>query len=33
MLNIPIGLASAVGFIFFLHEQKRHERPSIDIAA
>jgi len=31
-LNIPIGLASAVGFIAFLHEEERHERRSVDIA-
>ena len=30
-MNVPIGLASAAGFIYFLHEAKRHERPSIDI--
>ncbi|MFM0175733.1 MDR family MFS transporter [Paraburkholderia sediminicola] len=30
-INIPIGLASAAGFIAFLHEQERRERPSIDI--
>jgi EmrB/QacA subfamily drug resistance transporter len=31
-INVPIGLASAVGFIAFLHEGERHDRPSIDIA-
>ncbi len=31
-LNVPIGLASAAGFIAFLHEAGRHERPSLDIA-
>ncbi|MDB5775833.1 MAG: transporter [Herbaspirillum sp.] len=31
-LNVPIGLASAVGFMAFLHEKDRHERPSLDIA-
>jgi EmrB/QacA subfamily drug resistance transporter len=31
-LNIPIGLASAAGFIAFLHEEDRHERRSLDIA-
>jgi EmrB/QacA subfamily drug resistance transporter len=31
-LNIPIGLASAAGFIAFLHEKDRHERRSLDIA-
>jgi EmrB/QacA subfamily drug resistance transporter len=30
-MNVPIGLASAAGFVYFLHEAKRHERPSIDI--
>ncbi|MDE1180368.1 MDR family MFS transporter [Paraburkholderia sp.] len=30
-INIPIGLASAAGFISFLHEQERHSQPSIDI--
>jgi EmrB/QacA subfamily drug resistance transporter len=30
-VNVPIGLASAAGFIAFLHEKERHERPSIDI--
>jgi EmrB/QacA subfamily drug resistance transporter len=29
-MNVPIGLASAAGFIAFLHEKERHERPSID---
>ena len=29
-INIPIGLASAAGFIAFLHEHERRERPSID---
>lgn len=31
-INVPIGLASAAGFIAFLHEKERHARPSIDIA-
>jgi EmrB/QacA subfamily drug resistance transporter len=31
-INVPIGLASAAGFIAFLHEKERHDRPSIDIA-
>lgn len=31
-INIPIGLASAAGFIVFLHEKERHTRPTIDIA-
>jgi MFS family permease len=31
-INVPIGLASAAGFIAFLHEEERHERPSIDLA-
>jgi EmrB/QacA subfamily drug resistance transporter len=30
-MNIPIGLASAAGFIAFLHEKERRARPSIDI--
>jgi EmrB/QacA subfamily drug resistance transporter len=30
-VNVPIGLASAAGFIAFLHEKERHEKPSIDI--
>lgn len=30
-LNVPIGLASAVGFIKYLREGERHERPSLDI--
>ncbi|NYH16811.1 EmrB/QacA subfamily drug resistance transporter [Paraburkholderia bryophila] len=29
-MNIPIGLASAAGFIAFLRESERHARPSID---
>jgi MFS family permease len=29
-MNVPIGLASAVGFIMFLRESERHARPSID---
>lgn len=29
-INIPIGLASAAGFVVFLHEEERRERPSID---
>jgi EmrB/QacA subfamily drug resistance transporter len=31
-INIPIGLASAAGFIFFLHEHERRGHPSIDLA-
>ncbi|WP_111934389.1 MDR family MFS transporter [Paraburkholderia bryophila] len=31
-MNIPIGLASAGGFIAFLRESERHARPSIDFA-
>ncbi|MFM0596262.1 MULTISPECIES: MDR family MFS transporter [Paraburkholderia] len=31
-MNIPIGLASAAGFIAFLRESERHARPSIDFA-
>jgi MFS family permease len=30
-INVPIGLASAAGFIAFLHEKERHVRPSLDI--
>jgi EmrB/QacA subfamily drug resistance transporter len=30
-INVPIGLASAAGFIAYLHEQERHARPSVDI--
>lgn len=29
-INIPIGLASAAGFSFFLHEKERLAQPSID---
>jgi EmrB/QacA subfamily drug resistance transporter len=29
-MNVPIGLASAAGFIAFLRESDRHTRPSID---
>jgi len=31
-MNVPIGLASAAGFIAFLKESARHARPSIDFA-
>jgi len=31
-MNVPIGIASAAGFIAFLHEHERHARPSIDLA-
>ena len=31
-MNVPIGIVSAIGFILFLHEHERHERPSIDFA-
>jgi EmrB/QacA subfamily drug resistance transporter len=31
-INIPIGLASGAGFLAFLHEHEKRERPSIDIA-
>ncbi|MDR6390211.1 MDR family MFS transporter [Paraburkholderia phenoliruptrix] len=31
-MNVPIGLASAAGFIAFLRESERHARPSIDFA-
>jgi EmrB/QacA subfamily drug resistance transporter len=30
-MNVPIGIASAIGFIAFLHEKERHTRPSLDI--
>jgi len=30
-INVPIGILAAVGFISYLHEEKRHQRPSIDI--
>lgn len=30
-LNVPIGLASAAGFIAYLREAPRHARPSIDV--
>ncbi|MEW9581475.1 MDR family MFS transporter [Paraburkholderia sp. DGU8] len=29
-MNVPIGLASAAGFVAFLREPERHGRPSID---
>jgi EmrB/QacA subfamily drug resistance transporter len=31
-MNVPIGIASAAGFIAYLHEVPHRERPSIDIA-
>ncbi|ANB75969.1 MFS transporter [Paraburkholderia phytofirmans OLGA172] len=31
-MNVPIGLASAAGFMAFLRESERHARPSIDFA-
>ncbi|SMG56212.1 drug resistance transporter, EmrB/QacA subfamily [Paraburkholderia susongensis] len=31
-MNVPIGLASAAGFIAFLREAERHARPSIDFS-
>jgi len=31
-LNVPIGLASAAGFIVYLRESPRNARPSIDVA-
>lgn len=31
-MNVPIGLASAAGFVAFLRETERHTRPSIDFA-
>ncbi|CAG9210002.1 Major facilitator superfamily MFS_1 [Paraburkholderia sabiae] len=30
-INVPIGFLAAFFFISFLHEEKRHQRPSIDI--
>src|SRR5580698_5522710 len=30
-MNVPIGIAAAIGFIAFLHEKERHTRPSLDI--
>jgi MFS family permease len=30
-MNVPIGLASIALFVSFLHEEQRHQRPSIDI--
>jgi EmrB/QacA subfamily drug resistance transporter len=30
-INVPIGLLAAFGFVSYLHEEKRHRRPSIDI--
>ena len=31
-MNVPIGIAAAVGFIRLLHEETRHERRTLDIA-
>jgi EmrB/QacA subfamily drug resistance transporter len=31
-INVPVGIAAAVGFSLFLHERTRHERRSVDIA-
>lgn len=31
-INVPIGIAAAVGFVIYLHESVKHERRSIDIA-
>lgn len=31
-MNVPIGVAAAIGFVAFLHEHERHARPSIDLA-
>jgi EmrB/QacA subfamily drug resistance transporter len=31
-INVPIGIASAFGFIAFLHEHEAHTQPSIDFA-
>src|ERR1700761_8022499 len=30
-INVPIGILAAFGFIKYLHEEKRNQRPSIDI--
>ncbi len=30
-MNVPIGIAAALGFIAFLHEKEQHSRPSLDI--
>ncbi|WP_284506621.1 MDR family MFS transporter [Caballeronia sp. GAWG1-5s-s] len=31
-INLPIGALAALLFVLFLHEEKRHERPAIDLA-
>ncbi|WP_250527001.1 MDR family MFS transporter [Caballeronia sp. GAWG2-1] len=31
-INVPIGFLAALLFVMFLHEEKRHGRPSIDFA-
>ncbi|MDR5817514.1 MDR family MFS transporter [Caballeronia sp. LZ033] len=30
-INVPIGILAAALFVFFLHEEKRHDRPAIDL--
>ncbi|WP_090872690.1 MDR family MFS transporter [Paraburkholderia diazotrophica] len=30
-INVPIGILAAYGFFSYLHEEKRHRRPSIDM--
>ncbi|SAL74896.1 EmrB/QacA family drug resistance transporter [Caballeronia arvi] len=31
-INVPIGILAALLFTLFLHEEKRHDRPAIDLA-
>ena len=31
-INVPIGILAAALFVMFLHEEKRHDRPAIDLA-
>ncbi|SAL77018.1 membrane transport protein [Caballeronia peredens] len=31
-INVPIGILAAFLFVLFLHEEKRHDRPAIDLA-
>jgi EmrB/QacA subfamily drug resistance transporter len=31
-INVPIGILAAALFVCFLHEEKRHNRPAIDLA-
>lgn len=30
-INVPVGILATLGFVFFLHEEKRHKRGSVDI--